>query len=126
MYYGSHGYDFSTIQYINLYGAQFQGYLLTALPPHPKAISISHAFKWRLKASMVFASLILSGILFQRNGPEAENPCSPKLVLNLFGARVMLEDDLVFLVCVRRDKDIYSEQRGLILLLAISTTESIH
>jgi hypothetical protein len=32
----------------------------------------------RLKASMVFASLILSGILFQRNGPEAENQRSPE------------------------------------------------
>jgi hypothetical protein len=50
-----------TIQYINLYRAQF--------PPSPLTeISKSQAFKRHLKASMVFASLILSGILFQRNG----------------------------------------------------------
>jgi hypothetical protein len=57
---------------------------------------------------MVFASLILSGILFQRNGPEAEIPRSPKLVLDLFGVRVMLEDDLVLFVCVRRGRYRYS------------------
>jgi hypothetical protein len=50
-----------------------------------KAIPKSQAFKRRLKASMVFASLILSGILFQRNGPEAENQHSPKLVLIFLG-----------------------------------------